>query len=117
MIGNNEAALKEITRDSIGKIKDVATNCVQIEANIRALSDKEARRDLEIKQLRHQVCSAISSKEEIKLRETEQEKTKSMELQVNDLNKKIANLSQDQRTKDGETEERQMSLEQNLQDV
>ena len=43
-VQENSRTLKDITKDSIGKIKEVATNCIQIEKNIRLAFLRGCRR-------------------------------------------------------------------------
>merc|ERR1719305_2103617 len=55
-VKENSEALKGITKDSIGKIKEVAQNCVQIEANIRSVREKSIIFDNELKQIKDKIA-------------------------------------------------------------
>merc|ERR1711962_13016 len=127
-------AIKGITRDSIGKIKDVATNCAQIEANIRNIRDKSVVFDNELKSIKEQLAHTTYKLEENKEQEAakdvkmvikeKEEEVKKLGESLDAVKKKVqlnsmelSNIKEDKRTKEGETEERQQSLEQNLLDV
>merc|ERR1711962_166032 len=127
-------ALKGITRDSIGKIKDVATNCAQIEANIRNIRDKSVVFDNELRSIKEQLAHTTYKLEENKEQEAakdvkmvikeKEEEVKKLGESLDAVKKKVqlnsmelSNIKEDKRTKEGETEERQQSLEQNLLDV
>merc|ERR550532_868125 len=132
-VKENSEALKGITKDSIGKIKEVAQNCVQIEANIRSVREKSIIFDNELKQIKDKIAQTeykLENKDqdgakEVKriLREKEEE-TKRMADDIESMKKKVqmsvmelGNFKEDKRTREGENEERQMNLEQNLLDT
>ena len=120
--------------ESIGKVKEMATNCLQVETNIRSIRDKSILFDADIKQIKDQLVHlkrdksktrpASSDVEIQKLIKTKDEELKSVNETVKELKKKVNstslelnNIKEDKRTKDCENEERQISLEQNLSDV
>jgi len=136
-IAENSTALKGITLDSIGKIKDVANNCVQVEMNIRSIRDKSILFDNDLKQIKDQIAqmkyengnnqqqqNQTFEKEVMKLLKQKDEEVKTANEGIQMIKKKVQqntadlnNLKEDKRTKEGENEERQSSLEQNLLDV
>merc|ERR1712106_36612 len=136
-ISENTTALKGITLDSIGKIKDVANNCAQVEMNIRSIRDKSILFDNDLKQIKDQISQMkyengnnqqelqeSSEKDVMKLLKKKDEEVKAANEGIQSIKKKVHqnkldlnNIKEDKRTKEGENEERQSSLEQNLLDV
>merc|ERR1711892_985566 len=136
-ISENTTALKGITLDSIGKIKDVANNCAQVEMNIRSIRDKSILFDNDLKQIKDQISQmkyeSGSNQQELqesfekdvmKLLKKKDEEVKAANEGIQSIKKKVHqnkldlnNIKEDKRTKEGENEERQSSLEQNLLDV
>eukprot|EP00092_Neocalanus_flemingeri_P022775 GFUD01024695.1.p1 GENE.GFUD01024695.1~~GFUD01024695.1.p1 ORF type:complete len:3073 (+),score=1009.79 GFUD01024695.1:162-9221(+) len=132
-ISENSNALKGITLDSIGKIKEVANNCVQVEMNIRSIRDKSILFDNDIKEIKDQISQLkyesgnqqqISEKDVLKLVMQKDEEIKAVTDGIQNVKKKLKlntadlnNIREDKRTKESENEERQLSLEQNLSDV
>merc|ERR1712038_914563 len=134
IIADNSQALKGITNESIGKLKEMANNCMQVETNIRSIRDKSILFDNDIKLIKDQLVNLKRDKSksrppssdaeflrQIKLKDDE---IKGINEMVNNLKKKVQttsaevnNIKEDKRTKDLETEERQASLEQLLSDV
>ena len=133
-ISENTSALKGVTMESIGKVKEMAANCMQVETNIRSIRDKSILFDNDIKQIKDQLVHlkrdksktrpTTSDAEIQKLMKTKDEELKSLNETVKELKRKLHstslelnNIKEDKRTKDCENEERQISLEQNLSDV
>jgi len=132
-IKDNSEALKGMTKDSIGKIKEVATNCVQIEANIRSIREKSVLFDNELKQIKDKIAQTEyklenkdqdGAKEVKKMMKDKEEEIRKLSENVEGVKKKVqlnsmelGNFKEDKRTKESENEERQMSLEHNLLDV
>merc|ERR1711936_190281 len=132
-ITENSNALKGITNDSIGKIKDVANNCVQVEMNIRSIRDKSILFDNDLKQIKDQITQIkhentnqqqTFEKDILKIVKQKDDDVKAVHEGIQNIKKKVQanttdlnNFKEDKRTKEGENEERQLSLEQNLSDV
>ena len=116
-----------------GKIKEVASNCVQIEANIRSIREKSVIFDNELKQIKDKISqteykleegSGSGAKEIKKMMKEKEEEIRRLVNGMEEVKKKVqqnmmelGNFKEDRRTKEGENEERQLSLEQNLLDV
>ena len=133
-ISENTSALKGVTMESIGKVKEMAANCSQVETNIRSIRDKSILFDNDIKQIKDQLVHlkrdksksrpTASDAEIQKLMKTKDEELKSLTDTVKEMKRKlhstsldVNNIKEDKRTKDSETEERQISLESELSDV
>ena len=116
-----------------GKIKEVASNCIQIEANIRSVRDKSVIFDNELKQIKDKIAQTEyklenkdqdGAKEVKKMIKDKESEVKKLAESMEDVKKKVQqsmqelkNFKEHNRTKEGEDEERQVSLEQNLLDV
>ena len=133
-LAENSESLNGITNESLEKLKEMATNCVQVETNIRSIRDKSILFDNDIKHIKDQLVHLKRDKSKSRPPTSEAEFTRQLKLKddeikgiselVKDLKRKlntvgaeINNLKEDKRTKDVETEERQASLEQLLSDV
>jgi len=132
-VSENSNALKGITLDAIGKIKEVANNCIQVEMNIRSIRDKSILFDNDLKQIKDQISQVkyengnqqqTFEKEVLDLVKQKDEEIKAFNDGIKNVKKKLQsntsdlnNFKEDKRTKEGENEERQLSLEQNLSDV
>ena len=133
-IAENSQALKGITTESMGKLKEMVNNCMQVETNIRSIRDKSILFDNDIKAIKDQLVHIKRDKsksrppssdaEFIKQLRMKDDEIKGLSELVNGLKRKVQNtsseinnLKEDNRTKELETEERQASLEQLLSDV
>ena len=134
ILSENSEALKGITKESFGKLKEMVNNCMQVESNIRSIRDKSILFDNDIKQIKDQLLHIKRDKsksrppsseaEVFKQLKIKDEELKSLTECLTGLKKKmqvlqseVSNIKEDKRTKDVEAEERQASLEQNLSDV
>lgn len=118
---------------SPGKIKEVATNCVQIETNLWSIREKSIIFDNELKQIKDKIAQTEyklenkdqdGAKEVKKMMIDREVEVKKMSEDIESMKKKVqlnvmelGNFREDRRTKEAETEERQLSLEQNLLEV
>ena len=111
----------------------MAQNCLQIEANIRSVREKSIIFDNELKQIKDKIAQTEyklenkdqdGAKEVKKVLKEKQAEMQSMAEDIETMKKKVqmsmmelSNFKEDKRTREGENEERQMNLEQNLLDV
>ena len=133
-IAENSQALKGITTESMGKLKEMVNNCMQVETNIRSIRDKSILFDNDIKAIKDQLVHIKRDKSKSRPPSSDAEFVKQLRMKddeikglselVNGLKRKVQttsseinNLKEDNRTKELETEERQASLEQLLSDV
>ena len=102
-ISENTQALKGVTVESIGKLKEMATNCLQVETNIRSIRDKSILFDNDIKQIKDQLVHlkrdksktrpTASDAEIQKLMKTKDEELKSLNETVKELKRKLHSTS------------------------
>merc|ERR1712032_1134199 len=126
-IAENSQALKGITTESMGKLKEMVNNCMQVETNIRSIRDKSILFD-DIKAIKDQLVHIKRDKSKSRPPSSDAEFVKQLRMKddeikglsdlVNGLKRKVQNTSseinnmkEDNRTKELETEERQASLE------
>ena len=111
----------------------MANNCVQIETNIRSIREKSIIFDNELKQIKDKIAQTEyklenkdqdGAKEVKKMMMDREVEVKKMSEDIEAMKKKVqlnvmelGNFREDRRTKEAETEERQLSLEQNLLEV
>ena len=133
-IAENSQALKGITNESMGKLKEMVNNCMQVETNIRSIRDKSILFDNDIKAIKDQLVHIKRDKsksrppssdaefvKQLRMKEDEikglSELVNGLKRKLQNTNSEINNIKEDNRTKELETEERQASLEQLLSDV
>jgi len=134
-VAGNSLALRDITTESIGKIKEVAANSLQIEKNIRSINEKSVLFDNSLKEMHDQIWQnqyqaeqeGRTIRDQIQRIKTDRPPGSSSNLSEDDIThvkgavktmeQDLKNLIHNKNTKDLEDEERRLSMEGSLLDL